>query len=294
MSKFEKKFNNILKSEDLNKILNAIRNQLKKDKKIEQKSEAFGAISLFFKTCKEKSWVFPEDLFKELLNELDHENWIIRRNSLRVLSDIAEIDHEKVIPKDILSKLREIYKKDQNWAVRNAAIEVLGKIGEKIPGRIVPFLIDQISDPDADVRLSILTSLKSIVLSNKGELKQILPIFINAYKKDEDFRVSTFAEEAIKEFAEKKKAEGTAYKKTNVKLMTCPYCKQSVNAEKDICSNCGKPLPKCQICNQRITSDSELFQCPLCNTFFHVEHFKEWYKENKNCPVCLGEIDFQL
>ena len=293
MSKFEKKFESILKTEKLDKIITAIENQLKKDKKIEDKSEAFSAMTLFFKTCKEKSWVFPEEMFNILLGELTHENWIIRRNALNTLKDLSLIYHEKLTSKEILSELRSIYKEDDNWAVRNASIEVLGNIGEKIPDRIVPFLIDQMKDPDADVRLSILGSLKEIYLKNRERLESILPIFVNAYKTDSDFRVSTFAEEAIKEFAVKKKEEGTAYQKVEVEMITCPQCQEKVPATKKVCANCGKSLPVCQICNQQITSDIQLVTCPHCKTNFHVTHFLEWYQENKNCPVCLGDIDYQ-
>ncbi|NHI94738.1 MAG: hypothetical protein EAX96_19765 [Candidatus Lokiarchaeota archaeon] len=293
MGKFEKKFESLLKTEDIDKILSAINNQLKKDKKIEEKSEAFDAINLFFKTCKEKSWVFPDNLLNVVIMELNHDNWIIRRNALNTLRDLANIFHEKLTTKEILTTLRQIYKEDDNWAVRNASIEALGKIGVKIPDRIVPFLIDQMKDPDADVRLSIIGSLKEIYLKNQEKLERILPIFVKAYKEDSDFRISVFAEEAIKEFAEKKKAQGTAYQKVDVDKITCPHCKESVPATKEVCSSCGKSLPVCQICNKGIISDTELVTCPHCHTNFHVEHFLEWYRENKNCPVCLGHFDFK-
>ena len=131
-------------------------------------------------------------------------------------------------------------------------------------------------------------------MKNRDKLEHILPIFVKAYKKDEDFRVSAFAEEAIKEFAMLKKEEGTAYKKVEIDHITCPHCKESVPSNKDVCQSCGKLLPSCQICNGSIKNDKELVNCPNCGSNFHVEHFKEWYKENKNCPVCLSNIEFNI
>ena len=294
-SKFFKKFQSILNTEKIDKITTAIENQLK-NKKVEQKSEAFTAILLYFQTCKEKSWQFPSDIYKKVFNAIDDDNWIIRRNALNSIRDLSSLYPTEIIVDDTLQKLRTVYRKDENWAVRNAAIEGLGKFGESIPNRIVPFLTapEQIDDPDSDVRLSILTALKVIYLNNRDKLEHILPIFVKAYKKDVDFRVSTFAEEAIKEFALLKKKEGTAYKKIDVEHITCPHCKESVPSNKELCQNCGKMLPICQICNASVKSDAELVTCPHCASNYHADHFKAWYEENKNCPVCLGTIEFNL
>ena len=294
-SKFFKKFQSILNSEKIDKITSAIENQLK-NKKVENRSEAFTAITLYFQTCKKKSWQFPTDIYKDVFKSIDDDNWIIRRNALNSIRDLCSLYPTEIIVDDTLQKLRNTYRKDQNWAVRNAAIEGLGKFGESIPNRIVPFLTapEQIDDPDSDVRLSILTALKVIYLKNRDKLEHILPIFVKAYKKDVDFRVSTFAEEAIKEFAAIKKEEGTAYKKVDVEHITCPHCKESVPSNKNVCQNCGQPLPTCQVCGENINNDGELFSCPHCATYYHLDHFKEWYKENKNCPVCLGAIELNL
>jgi len=293
-TKFFKKFQSILNGEKIDKITSAIENQLK-NKKEENRSEAFTAITLYMQTCKQKSWQFPKEIYNKLIKSIDDSSWIIRRNALNSLRDLSTLYPKEIIIDDTLQELRTVYKKDQNWACRNAAIEALGKIGENIPNRIVPFLTapEQINDPDSDVRLSILTALKIIYLQNRDKLEHILPIFVKAYKKDEDFRVSTFAEEAIKEFATLKKEEGTAYKKVEVDRINCPHCKESVPSSKKVCQNCGQLLPSCQICNGSIKNDGELVSCPHCTSNFHADHFKEWYAENKNCPVCLGVIDYQ-
>ena len=293
-SKFFKKFSSILNSEKIDKIISAIKNQLN-HKKDENRAEAFAAITLFFQTCKEKNWQFPRDTYRLLFHSIDDDNWMIRRNALNTIRNLCDLYPVEIIDDYSIKKIKEMYQKDPNWACRNAAIEVLGKIGEDIPNRIVPFLTasEQIDDPDNEVRLSILTALKAIYMKNHDKLDNILPIFVKAYKNDEDSKVSQFAEDAIKEFAEIKKEEGTAYKKVDVEHITCLHCQQSVPSNKDLCQNCGQPLPVCQICNDQIKTDEELVTCSHCNTHFHLAHIKEWCKENKNCPVCYDKIDFK-
>ena len=144
--------------------------------------------------------------------------------------------------------------------------------------------------PSIIARIKILSGLK--IDENRGPQDGRFSVRIN--NSDIDFRVSAFAEEAIKEFAALKKQAGTAFQKVEVDRITCPYCKESVPSNKESCQNCGKMLPICQICNGSINSDAELVTCPHCVSNYHVNHFKEWYVENKNCPVCLGAIELNL
>jgi len=42
----------------------------------------------------------------------------------------------------------------------------------------------------------------------------------------------------------------------------------------------------CAICKLDIRKRQKIVQCPYCQNLFHYDHLKDWFKNNKDCPVC--------
>ena len=46
----------------------------------------------------------------------------------------------------------------------------------------------------------------------------------------------------------------------------------------------------CQICWKPITEQAEAKKCPHCGSNFHTDHLKSWFRQKKNCPLCLHQF----
>ncbi|MFX1535220.1 MAG: RING finger protein [Promethearchaeota archaeon] len=66
------------------------------------------------------------------------------------------------------------------------------------------------------------------------------------------------------------------------------YYKQFPFEEKKYQTTLSSPYPNCPICLNPIEADAK--PCPECFQLFHREHFLEWIKKNKRCPVCKEKI----
>ena len=42
----------------------------------------------------------------------------------------------------------------------------------------------------------------------------------------------------------------------------------------------------CAICKLDIRKRQKITQCPHCQSLFHFNHLKDWFKNNNDCPVC--------
>ena len=43
---------------------------------------------------------------------------------------------------------------------------------------------------------------------------------------------------------------------------------------------------KCGVCKLDIRKKQKVVQCPYCLNLFHYDHLNDWFKSNKDCPVC--------
>ncbi len=208
MRKIEKKILKMVKQEKIQKITDYVI-QIIQDKDDEERSEAISSLTPIFNKIKEKNLPFPDDLFEILIQYLNSENWIVRRNIVKLIGDIAELFIEKVLKKDSISQIKQKATKDKHWSVRVDALKTLGKIGLKVKDndQILVFLSNQCKDLDYEVRMAALESLTLMLKDDSTKINQFLQIYISLFKTDEDYRISQYAENAIKEFAELIKKE---------------------------------------------------------------------------------------
>lgn len=203
MRKLEKKILKMIEKDNIGKAVDfAI--EIIREKDNEQKAEIISALGPLFIKNRELDTNFPDELYELLINHLDNEDWIVRRNILLLISSIAELYIEKVIEKESLHKIKLKATKDKHWAVRVDGIKALGKVALKITdnSQIIFFLGNQTKDTDPEIRIAAIESLASILKKYPEKINPNLHIFVNRFNKDDDYRVSLAAEDAIKGFAE--------------------------------------------------------------------------------------------
>ena len=49
---------------------------------------------------------------------------------------------------------------------------------------------------------------------------------------------------------------------------------------------------ECVICRHTIEHESDVINCPTCNSIFHCNHFLEWIKIKGSCPICRTKVVF--
>ncbi|MHA1379455.1 MAG: HEAT repeat domain-containing protein [Candidatus Helarchaeota archaeon] len=203
MRKIEKKILKFVEKKKIEKALDYI-TQILQDKSNEEKAEAISTLGPLFTKIKELNYKFPDELYGLLIKFLDSEDWIVKRNILRLMGIIADQYIDKIIEKESVSKIKLKATKDPHWAVRVDGINTLGKIGVNINenNQIIIFLSNQSNDDEPEVRLAALASLTSILKKFPEKIKPNLQVFVNRFKNDVDYRVSLAAENSIKEFAE--------------------------------------------------------------------------------------------
>lgn len=72
--------------------------------------------------------------------------------------------------------------------------------------------------------------------------------------------------------------------------LTCFSCGEPYDPENKFCTECGKPISRCNICRGVIGFGDTLSQCPYCQNEFHHDHVREWLKVSGDCPVCRQRI----
>ncbi len=203
MGKIEKNITKMIKKQKIENLIEFVTHVIK-EKTDDEIAEAIFNFGPVFLKVQELNLKFPSDLFELLISKLNDPNWIIRRNVIKILGDVAQVYIEKVLDKDVLNQIKLKATKDQHWAVRVDGIKTLGKMGLQVPDKsqIIVFMVNQCTDPDPEIRLAALETLAMLLKEAPDKIKENLHVFVSRFKTDDDYRVSLLAEGSIKEFAE--------------------------------------------------------------------------------------------
>ncbi|MHA2337960.1 MAG: hypothetical protein ACXACX_11680 [Candidatus Hodarchaeales archaeon] len=78
--------------------------------------------------------------------------------------------------------------------------------------------------------------------------------------------------------------------KQKLGIYKCSNCNSKISLTSDKCDNCEIDLTSCMICKLPIQTGSSKHNCEQCQNAFHENHYKQWIKINKVCPVCRVQI----
>ena len=78
--------------------------------------------------------------------------------------------------------------------------------------------------------------------------------------------------------------------KQKLGIYKCPTCLTKISVTSSKCSKCNNDLKVCSICKLPIQNNNITSKCKECDHSFHQNHFDQWIKLNKVCPVCRVSI----
>ncbi|OLS18463.1 MAG: hypothetical protein HeimC3_49330 [Candidatus Heimdallarchaeota archaeon LC_3] len=142
---------------------------------------------------------------------------------------------------------------------------------------------------------SIIIGLKFSAPSDVGFISLIFVAFIYfstifVYKKREQISIITeqISSLTFNGLLETKKK--VALVKQKLGIYKCPQCFSKIILTSKTCSNCNTDLKVCSICKLPIQNNNMISNCKECSHSFHQNHYDQWIRLNKVCPVCRVSI----
>jgi len=301
LQKFEKYF----EKEDIDKILEGI-NKIFQNKKstTEDFDLAFAVLDRYLTTIKTKRWILSKEIIEILRTAFiaGHElPWLVRQKLILELGSIVEkfpgeLINQIELVDVIVGIMKDRINTDNDPDNKFNAVKVLGKIGLEFPDRVIPSLNSYMKHYERNIRVNAIIALKNIAKKfDKTHVKQILPFFTEIYEKDtEHGYITKLISESIKEITEQMHSDEVFGDFMLTKQVLCPNCNDFFPEGLGVCSHCGKPLPKCIICGEKVELNQahDLYQCKQCGLWFHQEPcLAEWHTKNNNCPHCLSRLE---
>jgi len=84
-------------------------------------------------------------------------------------------------------------------------------------------------------------------------------------------------------------------KKKKLEQNTCVYCRKEIEKSEDkeptVCMSCGKKIPFCVMCGERIDKESEVFVIEPCGHTGHKRELLDLLETEAKCPLCGEKIE---
>lgn len=74
-------------------------------------------------------------------------------------------------------------------------------------------------------------------------------------------------------------------------LQKCPQCGDNQSILIRTCTNCGEPLPHCNICKRGFVEKDQNAPCPECYNPFHKIHLMAQIQSSGSCPICKTSLN---
>jgi hypothetical protein len=72
---------------------------------------------------------------------------------------------------------------------------------------------------------------------------------------------------------------------------TCTKCNKKINLDQKMCENCSTEIKTCTICKLQIKSDQTQSTCSMCKYPSHSNHWDQWIRMGRNCPICNSVVN---
>ncbi|MHA1145377.1 MAG: RING finger domain-containing protein [Candidatus Helarchaeota archaeon] len=299
----EKKFEKLFKKEDVAGLLDQFdKVLLAKKPKENDVNVAIQAIQEFLKLIKDNNWLLPKELIITIGSAMNQKlAWHQRQQLIVALGEMIDAFPNELVTNleyadEIIAILKDRTENDEDPDNQFNAVIGLGKIGLLLPDKVLDYLKKNgLKSLNKNIRINSILALKEIAKKfDKTHVKQIIPFFTEIIQNDTEYPVIIqLTTRAIQEINETMYEDDVVF--TNVlatEQVLCPYCNEFYPKNSEVCTNCGKPSPKCLICGKRIDlNDGSSYQeCEHCHSFFHVECIKEWKEKSPFCPHCMKKL----
>ncbi|MHA1984931.1 MAG: hypothetical protein ACW967_11285 [Candidatus Hodarchaeales archaeon] len=78
--------------------------------------------------------------------------------------------------------------------------------------------------------------------------------------------------------------------KQKLGIYKCSNCNSKISLTSEKCDTCEIDLTSCMICKLPIQTGSSKHNCEQCQNAFHENHYTQWIRINKVCPVCRIKV----